>query len=146
MEKTTRKKIAEVVAAAPKRQPIHGVGRRKRSVARVWLRPGSGKVLVNGVEYLSYFPNSNASYEAILPLKVTATENQFDVQVNLVGGGFTGQAGAVKMGIARALVAKDEGLKTVLRQHGLLTRDPREVERKKPGRSGARRRFQFVKR
>jgi small subunit ribosomal protein S9 len=145
MEKTTRKKTAEVVSA-PKRQPIHGVGRRKRSVARVWLRPGSGKVLVNGVEYLSYFPNQNASHDAILPLKVTSLETQFDVQVNLVGGGFTGQSGAVKLGIARALVAKDEGLRAVLRQHGLLTRDPREVERKKPGRAGARRRFQFVKR
>lgn len=144
MEKATRKKSASV--AAPKKQPVHGVGRRKRSVARVWLRPGSGKILVNGTEYSSYFPNPHASHEALLPLKVTATEQQFDVEVNLVGGGFTGQAGAIKLGIARALVAKDEGYKSTLRQHGLLTRDPREVERKKPGRAGARRRFQFVKR
>ncbi|MEN8376081.1 MAG: 30S ribosomal protein S9 [Gemmatimonadota bacterium] len=124
----------------------HGVGRRKSSVARVYLRPGSGAWRINGRDAETYFPRESTRMYAAEPLEVTESAGQWDVLVNVRGGGLTGQAGAVRLGIARALVDSDEDLRPTLRQHGLLTRDAREVERKKPGRPKARKRFQFSKR
>jgi small subunit ribosomal protein S9 len=124
----------------------HGVGRRKTSVARVWLKPGSGEWKVNGRPVADYFPRHSLQQHAQEPVIATELQSQFDVQVNVSGGGQTGQAGAVRLGLARALVTYDEELRGKLRERGLLTRDPREVERKKPGRPGARKRFQFSKR
>ena len=125
---------------------FHGVGRRKTSVARVYLRPGSGAWTINGRNAEAYFPRESMRMHAAEPLAVTESDGQWDVLVNVNGGGLTGQAGAVRLGIARALVRSDEDLRGTLRQHGLLTRDAREVERKKPGRPKARKRFQFSKR
>jgi len=127
-------------------EQYHGIGRRKTSVARVWLRPGTGSWQVNGKPIDAYFPRHLHKQHATEPLTATALESRFDVQVNVNGGGQTGQAGAVRMALARALVNYDEELRGVLRERDLLTRDPREVERKKPGRPGARKRFQFSKR
>jgi small subunit ribosomal protein S9 len=125
---------------------FHGLGRRKTSVARVWLRPGSGEWSVNGRPLADHLPRPSHQQHALEPLVATELMSRFDVQVNVDGGGQTGQAGAIRMGLARALVKYDEELRTVMRQRGLLTRDPREVERKKPGQPGARKRFQFSKR
>jgi small subunit ribosomal protein S9 len=124
----------------------HGLGRRKTSVARVWLKPGAGEWLVNGRTLDDYFPRHTHQQHAQEPLIATEMQTRFDVKVNVDGGGQTGQAGAVRMGVARALVRYDEELRAKLRERDLLTRDPREVERKKPGRPGARKRFQFSKR
>jgi small subunit ribosomal protein S9 len=123
-----------------------GTGRRKTSVARVRLRPGSGKFLVNKRELNDYFHRDQDRKAALAPLKLVQGEKAFDVFVNVRGGGITGQAGAALLGVARALRAYDENYIGTLRDHGLLTRDPRMVERKKPGQAGARRRFQFSKR
>lgn len=125
---------------------LHGVGRRKTSVARVWLRPGSGECRVNGRTVADYFPRHTHQQHALEPLVATELQSQYDVQVTVNGGGQTGQAGAVRLALARALVRHDEDLRPKLRERDLLTRDPREVERKKPGRPGARKRFQFSKR
>jgi len=125
---------------------IHGVGRRKSAVARVWLKPGKGAVLVNGVDVAEYFDTQNAVQAAVLPLQVTQLSKKYDVKVNLSGGGKVGQAGAMKLGVARALVSSDEELRVLLRGHGLLTVDARVKERKKYGQRGARAKFQFVKR
>lgn len=124
----------------------HGVGRRKTSVARVYLRPGKGTWTINGRVAEAYFPRESMRMHANEPLTVTGSEGRWDVLVNVRGGGLTGQAGAVRLGIARALLKSDEDLRGALRQNGLLTRDAREVERKKPGRPKARKRFQFSKR
>lgn len=124
----------------------HGVGRRKTSVARVWLRPGGGELLVNGRRMADYFPRHSHQQHALEALVATDLQSRFDVKVNVVGGGQTGQAGAVRLALARAVVNYDEELRGALRERNLLTRDPREVERKKPGRPGARKRFQFSKR
>jgi small subunit ribosomal protein S9 len=124
----------------------HGLGRRKTSVARVWLRPGTGEWRVNGRPIAEYFPRHTHQQHAQEPMLATETQSRFDVKVNVDGGGHTGQAGAVRLGLARALVSYDEELRAALRERSLLTRDPREVERKKPGRPGARKRFQFSKR
>lgn len=124
----------------------HGLGRRKTSVARVWLRPGTGEWRVNGRPLADYFPRHTHQQHAQEPMFSTETQSRFDVTVNVDGGGQTGQAGAVRLGLARALVRYDEELRGALREKSLLTRDPREVERKKPGRPGARKRFQFSKR
>jgi small subunit ribosomal protein S9 len=127
-------------------EQYHGVGRRKTSVARVWLTPGTGTWTVNGRSFESYFPRPSHQTHAEEPLLATAMKGRFDVKVNVDGGGQTGQAGAVRLGIARALLDYDAELRATLREKRLLTRDPREVERKKPGRPGARKRFQFSKR
>ncbi len=123
-----------------------GTGRRKTSVARVYLRPGSGKVQINGREANEFFHR----YENLVifkqPLTITEKESHFDIVVNVKGGGESGQAGAIRHGIARALVKYDEALLKTMRVNGFLTRDPRMVERKKFGQRGARRRFQFSKR
>jgi len=123
-----------------------GTGRRKTSVARVYLRDGSGKITINGRELGKYFPQSEHVLMVRQPLMVTDSENKFDVFINVYGGGVNGQAGACRHGLARALCQVDEGNYTSLRSRGYLTRDPRMVERKKYGLAGARRRFQFSKR
>lgn len=123
-----------------------GVGRRKTSVARVYLRPGKGSWEINGRPLAEYFPRLLHAQQCQKPFEVTRTDNQYDVSVNVNGGGPTGQAGAVQLGIARALVTADDTLRGALKNEGLLTRDPRMVERKKYGRPKARKRFQFSKR
>ena len=123
-----------------------GTGRRKTSVARVYVRDGNGKVSVNGKELGQYFPQGEHVFMVMQPLMVTASENKFDVLINVYGGGGNGQAGACRHGLARALCQVDQGNYTSLRSNGFLTRDPRMVERKKYGLAGARRRFQFSKR
>ena len=123
-----------------------GTGRRKTSVARVYVRDGSGKIVVNGKELTQYFPQGEHVLMVRQPLMVTASENKFDVYISVYGGGTNGQAGACRHGLARALCQVDEGNYASLRNNGYLTRDPRMVERKKYGLAGARRRFQFSKR
>lgn len=123
-----------------------GTGRRKTSVARVYLRDGSGKISVNGKELLKYFPQGEHVLMVRQPLMVTASENKFDILISVHGGGLNGQAGACRHGLSRALCQVDQGNYTSLRSNGYLTRDPRMVERKKYGKAGARRRFQFSKR
>lgn len=122
-------------------------GRRKTSVAQVrLLTPGTGKVKINDREFNDFFPVELNRNESIRPLTLTNLDNKFDVSVIVRGGGYTGQTGAIQLGIARAIVDFDEELKTKLRQAGFLTRDPRMVERKKYGQKKARKRFQFSKR
>ena len=123
-----------------------GTGRRKTSVARVYVRDGNGKILINGRDLGQYFPQGEHVLMVRQPLMVTASENKFDVVINVYGGGINGQAGACRHGLARALCQVDEGNYSSLRNNGYLTRDPRMVERKKYGLAGARRRFQFSKR
>ena len=127
-------------------QPQVKVGRRKTAVARVKLVEGSGKILINQRPFETYFPIEILRSEVMRPFEVTNTMGRYDVRVRVEGGGSTGQAGAVKLGIARSLVALDEDLRGALRGAGLLTRDPRMVERKKYGQKKARKRFQFSKR
>ena len=124
----------------------HGVGRRKTSVARVWVRPGSGNWEINGRSLDEYFPRLSHQQHAQEPLAAVNMLGRFDLKIAVDGGGETGQAGAIRMALARALVNYDGELRPALRSKGLLTRDAREVERKKPGRPGARKRFQFSKR
>jgi small subunit ribosomal protein S9 len=124
----------------------NGLGRRKTSVARVLLRPGQGRWVVNGRSLEEYFPRAVLRQTIVQPLAVTETHGRFDVRVNVQGGGLRGQADAVRLGLARALLQVDEDYRVRLRGQELLTRDPREVERKKPGRPKARKRFQFSKR
>jgi small subunit ribosomal protein S9 len=124
----------------------HAVGRRKTSVARVYLTPGTGKWDVNGRTLGDYFPRASLVSHIQQPFTATDTLGAFDVKARVDGGGMTGQAGALRMAIARTLTLADELHRTKLRAGGLLTRDPRAVERKKPGRPGARKRFQFSKR
>jgi small subunit ribosomal protein S9 len=125
---------------------IQAVGRRKRAVCRLYLTPGSGKWDVNGRTLGDYFPRPTLVSAIQQPFTLTDTLGRFDIKAVLDGGGVAGQAGAVRLAIARALVKLDETNRKKLREFGLLTRDAREVERKKPGRSGARKRFQFSKR
>lgn len=123
-----------------------GTGRRKSSVARVRIKPGSGKLLINKKELNDYFKREQDRKAVLAPLKAVEAEKSFDIFINVKGGGTTGQAGASLLGIARALRSYDENYIHVLRDSGHLTRDPRMVERKKPGQAGARKRFQFSKR
>lgn len=125
---------------------IQATGRRKRAIARVSLTLGQGVITVNKKPFEEYFPRPQLQQIVRQPLEATQSLSRFDVQVKAEGGGVTGQAGAVRHGIARALVALDESLKEALRKQGLLTRDPREKESKKYGRKRARKRFQFSKR
>ena len=127
-------------------QPQVKVGRRKTAVARVKLVEGSGKITINKRALEVYFPIEILRSEVLRPFEVTNTLGRYDARVNVEGGGPTGQAGAVKLGIARSLVALDEDTRGNLRGAGLLTRDPRMVERKKYGQKKARKRFQFSKR
>jgi len=125
---------------------IQTVGRRKRSVARVMLRPGTGEWTVNGRSMTDYFPREVHHIRILEPLRATELEGRFDVTVRVHGGGLTGQSDAVRLGLSRALVEHDEDMRPILRGKGMLTRDARQVERKKPGRPKARKRFQFSKR
>lgn len=125
---------------------FQAVGRRKTSVARVTLQPGKGEWSINGRELHEYFPRLLHRKRAEEALKVSEYDGQFDVFVRVNGGGVSGQADAIRLGLARAVLAKDEEVRPVLRRNGLLTRDSRKVERKKPGRPKARKRFQFSKR
>jgi small subunit ribosomal protein S9 len=124
----------------------YGTGRRKESVARVWLKEGGGEFLVNGKSLDDYFKRETLKMVVRQPLEATNTGKRFSIFATIQGGGVSGQAGALRHGIARALLAVDESLRSVLRRSGFLTRDPRAKERKKYGRKGARRRFQYTKR
>jgi small subunit ribosomal protein S9 len=123
-----------------------GTGRRKSSVARVMIQSGQGRIMVNGREVENYFPVEIVRQQALLPLKETQLSGRIDVRVNVFGGGVSGQAGALRHGLARALLAYDSGLRPVLKAAGFLTRDSRKVERKKAGLKKARRAPQFSKR
>lgn len=125
---------------------INAVGRRKSAVARVFVKEGSGNIIINDREFKEYFSNEILQYKVTQPLQALNLTNGFDIRVNLDGGGITGQAEALRLAIARALVKINPDYRPVLKAQGFLTRDPREVERKKPGRPGARKRFQFSKR
>lgn len=127
-------------------QEFIATGRRKTAVARIRMTPGTGKIEVNGKAFEEYFTTQNLQNQVLQPLQVAKGANAFDVSVNASGGGSTGQAGAVRLAIARALLQTDEKLRLPLKQEGLLTRDPRMKERKKSGQPGARKRFQFSKR
>lgn len=127
-------------------EQIQAVGRRKEAVCRLYLTPGTGKWEVNGRTLGDYFPRPTLISAIQQPFALTDSLGKFDVKATLNGGGMSGQAGAVRLAVARALVKLDEGSRKKLREFGLLTRDAREVERKKPGRAGARKRFQFSKR
>ncbi|MBI3193869.1 MAG: 30S ribosomal protein S9 [Ignavibacteriae bacterium] len=122
------------------------VGRRKTAVARVTVLAGSGKIIINNKSLEQFFPVDTQQAEVLLPFVATETSGQYDVSVNVDGGGVNGQAGAIKLAIARALVTSNEEFRSKLRTFGLLTRDPRMVERKKYGQKKARKRFQFSKR
>jgi small subunit ribosomal protein S9 len=125
---------------------LRGTGRRKNAVARVRIKPGTGTVEINGRDLEEYFTREDHQNTVLEPLRVTHNQGRFDVFVNVNGGGITGQSGAVRMGLARALMASDASLRGTLKEHGLLTRDSRMVERKKYGKRGARRSPQFSKR
>ena len=125
---------------------INTLGRRKTSVARVYLSKGTGKVIVNKKDYKEAFPVAVLQSKIEQPFALTNTSGQYDVRVNVFGGGINGQAEAIRLGIARALVKVAEENKTLLKAEGLMTRDPRMVERKKPGQPKARKKFQFSKR
>ena len=124
----------------------YATGRRKSSVARVWLKKGSGMIYINGKKMNEYFKKTNLQISVIRPLTLTKRENEFDVRCSVKGGGHTGQAGAITLGISRALIEFEPDLKTTLKKEKLTTRDSRSVERKKYGRRKARRSFQFSKR
>ncbi len=124
----------------------HAIGRRKSSVARVYISEGSGKIKVNKREYKEYFPKATNRYVVNQPLNLLSVEDKYDITINVKGGGTTGQSGAIRLGIARALMAIDPSKRAELKAAGFLTRDPRKVERKKYGLAGARRSFQFSKR
>jgi small subunit ribosomal protein S9 len=126
--------------------PYAGTGRRKSAVARVILRPGNGTILINHRPYEEYFPRDAWKFQVRQPLEATSLMGRYDVSVNVAGGGLSGQAGAVRHGIARALLEVNTALRPKLKADGLLSRDPRVKERKKYGQKGARRRFQFSKR
>lgn len=127
-------------------EAINAIGRRKAAVARVYLNDGKGNITVNGKDYKDYFGTEILTYVVTQPLQTLDAMNKFDIVVNLEGGGIKGQAEALRLGLTRALVIADEENKKVLKQKGFITRDSRVVERKKPGRPKARKRFQFSKR
>jgi small subunit ribosomal protein S9 len=124
----------------------HTIGRRKKAIARVYLKEGTGAIVVNGKEYTNYFPTGTLQYKIEQSFALTENTGKFDVNVNVIGGGVTGQAEAIRLGISRALCVLDPEHRIVLKPEGLLTRDPRMVERKKFGQKKARKKFQFSKR
>ncbi len=125
---------------------INTIGRRKHAVARIYMKAGNGSIIVNKRKFELYFPDPVLQYYATLPLEITKTKDKFDITINLHGGGLTGQSQAISLAIARALCKIDEAFKPPLKAKGLMTRDPRMVERKKPGQRKARKKFQFSKR
>jgi small subunit ribosomal protein S9 len=125
---------------------INTIGRRKKSVARIYMSKGKGKVVVNNKDYTVYFPISTQQYKIQQPFMITETTGSYDVKVNVDGGGVTGQVEAIRLAISRALVEINEEYKPLLKAQSLMTRDPRMVERKKPGQKKARKKFQFSKR
>ena len=128
-------------------EKVNALGRRKAAVARVYVGSGKGNITINGKELAVYFPDDSLKYIVMQPLNITNTAGNFDITVNLDGGGIKGQAEALRLAISRALCKIDaEAYRSVLKKEGFLSRDAREVERKKPGQPGARRRFQFSKR
>jgi small subunit ribosomal protein S9 len=125
---------------------IYATGRRKTSTARVWMKPGQGKIEVNDEDLNAYFKLETAKMMIFQPLELTGTLGQFDIAVNVRGGGMKGQAGAIRHGITRGLLAVKDEFRDTLKKAGLITRDPRKKERKKYGQKGARKRFQYSKR
>jgi small subunit ribosomal protein S9 len=125
---------------------VNALGRRKAAIARVYVKEGTGKISINKREFETYFPSSLLQYVVKQPLNKLGVSEQYDININLQGGGYKGQSEAARLGIARALVKINPENKPALRAEGFMTRDPREVERKKPGRPKARKRFQFSKR
>jgi len=125
---------------------FYATGRRKTAIARVWLRPGEGKITVNKKNFEEYFPTETLRNIILHPLKLTNSLEKYNLLITVTGGGISGQAGALRHGIARALLLSDVNLRSLLRKEGFLTRDPREIERKKYGQKKARKRFQFSKR
>lgn len=125
---------------------INAIGRRKAAVARVYLNDGKGQIKINDREYKEYFPSELLQYVVLQPLNLLNVADKYDITVTLDGGGFKGQAEAIRLGISRALIKIDPEYKPKLKAEGFTTRDPREVERKKPGQPKARKRFQFSKR
>jgi small subunit ribosomal protein S9 len=138
--------MADIKIPAPKTPKHLGTGRRKTAIARVRLATGTGKILINGRAFDNYFPAEALRFVAQQPFTVTGTGDKFDAHVTVSGGGPNGQAGAVRHGIARALLTVDANLRPVLKAEGFLTRDSRMRERKKYGQPGARKRFQYSKR
>ena len=124
----------------------YATGRRKTSIAKIWLKKGSGKIYVNGKNFQNYFPNENHQKQVVKPFELINQATDYDVRCKVIGGGHTGQAGAMVHGISKALILFDAELKSLLKKEKLTTRDSRSVERKKPGRKKARRSFQFSKR
>ena len=125
---------------------IHKIGRRKTSVARIYLSKGKDKMIINGKDYKDYFPTTSLQYKIIQPFKLTDNIGKFDLSVNVHGGGITGQVEAIRLAISRALCEISDENRPLLKKEGLLTRDPRMVERKKFGQKKARKKFQFSKR
>ena len=125
---------------------IHKIGRRKTAVARVYLAPGSGNITINKRDLKNYFPTGTLQYKVNQPLVMTENDKNFDIKVNVYGGGITGQAEAVRLALSRAMCELDAENRLILKPEGLLTRDPRMVERKKFGQKKARKKFQFSKR
>ena len=125
---------------------FYGTGRRKRSVARVYLSPGKGDIKVNGESFRDYLCRDSLATIVMQPLVAVEGEKAYDIEINVNGGGLTGQAGAIRLGISRALVDLNSEYRSTLKEKGFLTRDARKVERKKPGQPGARKNFQFSKR
>ena len=124
----------------------YGTGKRKTAVARVWMRPGKGEIVINKKKFEEYFPTRHMQYTVLQPLELTGSTNTYDININVLGGGIYGQASAVRHGISKALLQVDAGLRQKLKKTGFITRDPRVKERKKYGQRGARARFQFSKR
>ena len=127
-------------------QLFYGTGRRKSSIARVFVYPGKGEILVNGKPFRDYLCRDSLATVVTQPLEATETQKMYDIKINVKGGGLSGQAGAIRLGISRALLNANGDFRPILKDRGFLTRDPRKVERKKPGQPGARKRFQFSKR
>ncbi|MAZ94145.1 MAG: 30S ribosomal protein S9 [Lentimicrobiaceae bacterium] len=125
---------------------VNALGRRKTAVARVYLQEGSGKIMINNRDYKDYFPTGILHFVVEQAFDLTETTGKYDIKANLKGGGYTGQAEALRLGIARALVKVDPEFRPALKEKGLMRRDPRMVERKKPGQPKARKKFQFSKR
>ena len=125
---------------------IYGTGRRKNSIARVFMEPGKGDIKVNGKPFRDYLCRETLATIVLQPLSVVKCEKDYNISINVRGGGLTGQAGAIRLGISRALLLVNSDFRSILKEKGFLTRDARKVERKKPGQPGARKNFQFSKR